>query len=83
MRRQQILSAQIANDLVTWAPVVPDRFDQANVLVNMTVGALDFGGAKINGVLLFRDRLINTISHMDVKHFLLLPPDICAPMTFA
>jgi hypothetical protein len=45
MRRQQILSAQIANNLVTWAPVVPDRFDQPNVLIDMTVGALDFGRA--------------------------------------
>ena len=70
MGGQQILSAQIANDLVAWAPVVPDRFNQANVLVDMTVGALDFGGAEINGVLLFKDTPINAISLPKVKQIL-------------
>jgi hypothetical protein len=67
MRSQQIFSAQIANDLVPWAPIVPHRFDQPNVLVDMTVGALDFGGAEIDGVLLFKDTPIKAIYSQKVK----------------
>ena len=65
MGGQQILSSQIANDSVTRAAVVPHRFDQADILVDVTVGTLDFGGAQIqSAVLLFLDWLylaINTL----------------------
>ena len=61
MRGEQILAAEIADHAMARAAVVPVGFDEADVLVDMAVGAFDLGCAEVHGVHLYE---IGTLRHI-------------------
>src|SRR5207247_7005940 len=61
MRREQILATQIGDDAVLGPTLVPDRFDQTDVLVDATTWAFHFHRAQEHGVSLSKTRPLSPV----------------------
>jgi len=82
MGSQQLLAAQIADDAVARAAVIPKGLDQADVFVDLAIGAFDAGGSEVHYVSLsIGTHMTENMHRVKVKP--LINTHTCAPMTGA